>query len=140
MAEQSELPDWLKEMQSSQSAGGDTSSPFSDLREKAGALQPEEEEETAETAEGAPTELQASAAGGFSTLRRKASAMADLQEEEEAPLQGSPIFAIVRSLKPWQRFTLSLLLLMNISTLGCFILLVLQRIDPSKLSSLFGAR
>jgi len=131
-AEPSDIPDWLREMQPRELGPG--APPVSDFPEPEALPEPEappEPESTIEEAEppSPPSE--------FELLRQKAaSQQAEYEEEEqfreESPIlqaiKGSAIAQLVGTLQPWQRFTVTLLLFLNISTLGFFILLILGRI------------
>ncbi len=109
--EQSDIPDWLKAMRP----------------QEAGGAPPEPVEESAPP-ESAVEAAPASPPSEFDVLREKVAATSQMELEPESPLKRSPIFQVIHSLKPQQRFLLSLLIFMNVSTLGCFLLLVLGRI------------
>lgn len=138
MSEQPDLPDWIKALRPPEPAEeAPPPSPFDSLRAKAAAAQPAFVEETV-AAEPAPP-------SPFADLREKAAApLPEPEEERASPLQdlakNLAILQVYRSLKAWQRFTLSLFVFLNVSMLGCFLLLVLGRIDPMKIMGLFGVR
>lgn len=139
MSEQSDLPDWLKALRPPEPAPAEEGADIPDWlkamrpRELGGAppeaepAEPEPvvpEEPSVEKVEAAPPP---SPPSEFDLLREKAATQVEELEAEQA--QGSAIVQVIRNLQPWQRFVLSLLIFMNVSTLGCFLLLVLERIS-----------
>jgi hypothetical protein len=149
-AEQSEIPDWLQALRPAEVAGEEAPalaeeqapaafeeeeapSPFADLRQKAGApASYEEQEEPADEDATSVSELESlpsGATGTFSALRRKAGSQLIDYGETQA-VDASVLMAMIRSLKPWQRFVVSLFLFLDVSIVGCLILLVLGRIAP----------
>ncbi|MBN1889064.1 MAG: hypothetical protein JW850_13805 [Thermoflexales bacterium] len=150
MAEQSDIPDWLQALRPVEEVPGEEApafvegqappafeeeeapSPFADLRQKAGAQASYEQEEPADEGEASTSELEAlpsGATGTFSALRQKASSTRTEYRETQAT-DGSHIMTMVRGLRPWQRFVVSLFLFLDVSVIGCLILLVLGRIAP----------
>ncbi len=116
--EGADIPDWLKAMRPRE-LGGTPPEP-----EPAGPEPVAPEEPPVEEVEAAPPPPPPSE---FDLLREKAATQVEEMEEEQG--QGSAIGQVISSLQPWQRFVLSFLIFMNISTLGCFLLLVLERIS-----------
>lgn len=139
MSEQNDLPDWLKALRPAEGAPppAEQSEAIPDwlkaMRPGAASEAPKPGSPApAAPAPSAPAE-QAPAAPAqppseFDILREKATA-APLDIEEERPFANSAIFQVVNSLKPQQRFILSLFLFLNVSLLGCFILMILGRIS-----------
>jgi hypothetical protein len=109
MAENENLPDWLKQLRDQQ-MGPAPSQPAEPVAEPAG--------------EGAPAP--ATQAGGganeFDALRERASA--EPVVEEEPPR----VIPIISDLSPFQRFVLALMVFLNVSVLGCLALMVLGKI------------
>ncbi len=142
MSEQNDLPDWLKALRPAESAPPPAQPSEADIPDWLKAMRPGAASEApkpspppAAPAPSAPAE-QAPAAPAqppaepseFDILREKATA-APLDVEEERPFSNSAILQVVNSLKPQQRFILSLFLFLNVSLLGCFILMILGRIS-----------
>jgi len=106
MAENENLPDWLRQLRDQQ-MGPAPSQPAEPVAEPAG--------------EGAPV-TQAGGASEFDALRERASA--EPVVEEEPPR----VIPIVSDLSPFQRFVLALMVFLNVSVLGCLALMVLGKI------------
>ena len=104
MAENENLPDWLKQLRDQQ-MGPAPSQPDEPVAEPAG--------------EGAQA---AGGANEFDALRERASA--EPVEEEEPPR----VIPIISDLSPFQRFVLALMVFLNVSMLGCLALMVLGKI------------
>jgi hypothetical protein len=144
MSEQNDLPDWLKALRPAESTPPPAEQPDADIPDWLKAMRPgaggEGPAKTSPPAPSAPMPSapaeQAPAAAAplptepseFDILREKATAM-PLEVEDERPFSNSAIFQVVNSLKPQQRFILSLFLFLNVSLLGCFILMILGRIS-----------
>jgi hypothetical protein len=142
MSEQSDLPDWLKALRPPEPAPTEEGEDIPDWlkamrpRELGGTppepepVEPEpimpEEPPVEEVEEAPPPPPQSE----FDMLREKAVTQAEEFEEEQT--QGSAIVQVFRNLKPQQRFILALLIFMNVSTLGCFLLQVLGRISLAR--------
>ncbi len=107
MAENENLPDWLKQLRDQQM----------------GPAPSELDEPLAEPAvEGAPMAPAKSGANEFDALRERASA--EPVEEQEPPR----VIPIISDLSPFQRFVLALMVFLNVSMLGCLALMVLGKI------------
>ena len=107
MAENENLPDWLKQLRDQQM----------------GPAPSELDEPLAEPAvEGAPVTPAAGGANEFDALRERASA--EPVEEKEPPR----VIPIISDLSPFQRFVLALMVFLNVSMLGCLALMVLGKI------------
>jgi hypothetical protein len=141
MSEQNDLPDWLKALRPAENAPSPAEQPDADIPDWLKAMRPGaggEAPKSGPPAPPAPSEPaeQAPAAAApppaapseFDLLREKATA-APMEVEDERPFSNSAIFQVVNSLKPQQRFILSLFLFLNVSLLGCFILMILGRIS-----------
>ena len=107
MAENENLPDWLKQLRDQQ-MGPAPSQPDEPVAEPAG--------------EGAPAAQAGGAANEFDALRERASA--EPMVEEEPPR----VIPIISDLSPFQRFVLALMVFLNVSVLGCLALMVLGKI------------
>ena len=107
MAENENLPDWLKQLRDQQ-MGPAPSEPDEPLAEPA--------------VEGAPVTPAAGGANEFDALRERASA--EPVEEQEPPR----VIPIISDLSPFQRFVLALMVFLNVSMLGCLALMVLGKI------------
>ena len=107
MAENENLPDWLKQLRDQQ-MGPAPSQPDEPVAEPAG--------------EGAPVTSAVGGANEFDALRERASA--EPMEEEEPPR----VIPIISDLSPFQRFVLALMVFLNVSMLGCLALMVLGKI------------
>jgi hypothetical protein len=106
MAENENLPDWLKQLRDQQ-MGPAPSQPDEPVAEPVG--------------EGAPV-TPAGGANEFDVLRERASA--EPMVEEEPPR----VIPIISDLSPFQRFVLALMVFLNVSMLGCLALMVLGKI------------
>jgi Spy/CpxP family protein refolding chaperone len=107
MAENENLPDWLKQLRDQQM----------------GPAPSQAAEPVAEPAEeGAPAVEAAGGANEFDALRERASA--EPMVEEEPPR----VIPIISDLSPFQRFVLALMVFLNVSVLGCLALMVLGKI------------
>jgi len=107
MAENENLPDWLRQLRDQQ-MGPAPSQPAEPLAEPAG--------------EGAPVTPAGGGANEFDALRERASA--EPVVEEEPPR----VIPIISDLSPFQRFVLALMVFLNVSVLGCLALMVLGKI------------
>lgn len=123
MSEQSDIPDWLKALRPPAAEPAPPESAFAQAPEESAPA------EQAPTPPSPPSE--------FELLRERALAQPEEFEPEEG-VSGSALLQVIRSLKPQQRFILAFFLLVNVSTLGCFVLMVLQKIDPLRIAELLG--
>ena len=107
MAENENLPDWLKQLRDQQ----------------IGAPPPEEPVAEAEEAGGEAAPQAAPTTDGFDGLREKASVEAPIVEPPERHIP------VISDLSPFQRFVLALMLFLNVSVLGCLFLMVAGKIS-----------
>lgn len=123
MSEQSDMPDWLKALRPQAAEPAPPESAFAQAPEESAPA------EQAPMPPRPPSE--------FELLRERALAQPDESETDEG-VRGSALLQAIRSLKPQQRFILAFFLLLNVSTLGCFVLMVLQKIDPLRIAEFVG--
>jgi hypothetical protein len=107
MAENENLPDWLRQLRDQQMGPAPSQ-----------AAEPVAEPE----GEGEPATQAAGGANEFDALRERASA--EPMVEEEPPR----VIPIISDLSPFQRFVLALMVFLNVSVLGCLALMVLGKI------------
>ena len=115
MSDESNLPDWLKQMRP-QELGGPLSQPAQPEPVPAAAWAAPEQ--PVEQAAPAPTD-----GDGLDALRE----IASVEVPPEEPRQIN--IPIVSQLTPFQRFVLALMLFLNVSVLGCLLLMVMQKIS-----------
>jgi hypothetical protein len=121
MAEENNLPDWLRQLRDQQIGPAEA--------------QPAQPAEPAQPAgrgeesalEAAPEAAPASGADDLGALREIASV--ELPVEEPRRVSIPIVSPILNQLTPFQRFVLALMLFLNVSVLGCLFLMVMQKIS-----------
>ena len=115
MSDESNVPDWLKQLRP-QEFGGPVSQP----------AQPEPPASASWAAQDQVAEQVVPAAGGTDGL----DALREIASVEPPPEEPRRLdIPVINQLTPFQRFVLALMLFLNVSVLGCLFLMVTQKIS-----------